>query len=130
MQNISVKKRRAVTQQRAGLASALRHRLMAKIATAKCGTIFQSISPSKINNQHLRGIGALLLRISKPPGARQSGKLAQSKDMKRQILRAIHSKQNRETTSLFGTFVNTDEMMSSKVKGETDLIRLFPAGHD
>lgn len=68
------------------------------------------------------------LRISKPPGARQSGKLAQSKDRKRQILRAIHSKQNRETTALFGNIINTDEMMSSKVKGETDLIRLFPAG--
>lgn len=111
-----------------GLASALRHRLTAH-GKNRHGKMWDHFSIYlTIKDQHLREIEALLLRISKPPGARQSGKLAQSKDMKRQILRAIHSKQNREATSLFGTFVNTDEMMSSKVKGETDLIRLFPAG--
>ncbi len=80
-----------------------------------------------IKDQHLREIEALLLRISKPPGAKQSGKLAQSKDMKRQIMRAIKSKFNRETSSLFDSFVDESDG-GIKARAETELTRLFPTG--
>jgi hypothetical protein len=111
-----------------GLASALRHRLTAH-GRNRHGKNWDHFSIYlTIKDQHLREIEALLLRISKPPGARQSGKLAQSKDMKRQILRAIRTKLTRQTTSLFGDFINTDAMLNSASKGETDLIRLFPSG--
>jgi hypothetical protein len=82
-----------------------------------------------IKDQHLREIEALLLRIGKPPGAKQSGKLAQSKDMKRQIMRAIRNKNRRETSSLFGTFVAEDDAPArTPARGETELARLFPTG--
>ncbi|MDA9460132.1 hypothetical protein XI00_38870 [Bradyrhizobium sp. CCBAU 21359] len=54
-----------------------------------------------IRDQHLREIEALLLRITRPPGARQTGKLAQSRDMKRQITRSIRAKQAKHISSLF-----------------------------
>jgi Restriction Enzyme Adenine Methylase Associated len=82
-----------------------------------------------IKDQHLREIEALLLRITKPPGAKQSGKLAQSKDMKRQIMTAIRGKLNREVSSLFDSFVHLKGEPNIKARGEaSDLLRYLPVG--
>lgn len=114
-----------------GLASAaLRHRLTAH-GKNRHGDRWDHFSIYlTINDQHLREIEALLLRITRPPGARQSGKLAQSRDMKRQIRRAIREKHNREVSSLFGGFVVThdDDDVGAKSRGDADLIRLLPTG--
>src|SRR5262245_29078273 len=91
-----------------GLANALRHRLKAH-GKNRHGEKWDHFSIYlTIKDQHLREIEALLLRITKPPGAKQSGKLAQSKDMKRQIRKAIRLKYERETSSLFDSLIYKD----------------------
>jgi hypothetical protein len=80
-----------------------------------------------IKDQHLREIEALLLRITQPEGAKQSGKLAQSKDMKRQIMRAIRVKQRRQVTSLFAKYaIGKDRADGDGV--ESDLMHYLPNG--
>jgi len=110
-----------------GLASALRHRLTAH-GKNRHGKMWDHFSIYlTIKDQHLREIEALLLRITKPPGAKQSGKLAQSKDMKRQITKAIRGKQSRQVSSLFGSFAPiVDEPLAAR--GDAGLSRLLPAG--
>jgi hypothetical protein len=111
-----------------GLASALRQRLTAH-GKNRHGKMWDHFSIYlTIKDQHLREIEALLLRITKPPGAKQSGKLAQSKDMKRQIMSAIRSKYTKEVSSLFGSFVDLAGESNSKSRGELDLIRFLPTG--
>jgi hypothetical protein len=86
-----------------GLASALRHRLAAHVKNR--GKMWDQFSIYlTIKDQHLREIEALLLRITKPPGTKQSGKLAQSKDMKRRIMKAIRGKQHKQVSSIFSSF--------------------------
>jgi hypothetical protein len=80
-----------------------------------------------IKDQHLREIEALLLRIAKPPGAKQRGKLAQSKDMRKPIARAIRRKQHSEVSSLFGRGT-APVIKRAAPDGESDLTRLLPQG--
>jgi hypothetical protein len=111
-----------------GLASALRHRLTAH-GKNRHGKMWDHFSIYlTIKDQHLREIEALLLRITKPPGAKQTGKLAQSKDMKRQIMKAIRDKQTKEVSSLFDSFIHLKDEPSGKPRGESDLIRFLPKG--
>lgn len=111
-----------------GLAGALRHRLTAH-GKNRHGKMWDHFSIYlTIKDQHLREIEALLLRITKPPGAKQSGKLAQSKDMKRQIMKAIRDKHNKEASSLFDSFAHLKEGSPGKRQGEGDLMRFLPAG--
>jgi hypothetical protein len=78
-----------------------------------------------IKVQHLREIEALLLRIANPDGAKQRGKLAQSKDMRRRIKRAIREKQYSEVSSLFGRETTP---VPGHLKGDSSLRRLLPQG--
>ena len=87
-----------------GLASVLRNRLKAH-GKNRHGKLWDHFSIYlTIKDQHLREIEALLLRITQPPGAKQSGKLAQSRDMKRQIMKAIREKQAKEVSALFARY--------------------------
>jgi hypothetical protein len=112
-----------------GLASALRNRLTAH-GKNRHGNSWDHFSVYlTIRDQHLREIEALLLRITRPPGAKQTGKLAQSKDMKRQIMRAIRSKQAEHISSLFDwRQVREDDEKPTHVRGESELVRLLPMG--
>lgn len=110
-----------------GLATALRSRLKAHVRNRHSNSWDSFSIYLTIKDQHLREIEALLLRIAKPPGARQRGKLAQSKDMRRRIAQAIRQKQYSEVSSLFGrgtapTAKRTDQ------RGESELTRLLPQG--
>lgn len=109
-----------------GLASALRNRLTAH-GKNRHGKLWDHFSIYlTIKDQHLREIEAMLLRITQPPGAKQSGKLAQSKDMKRQIMRAIRDKQARQIASLFARYsIEQDE---PDVTSEGELKQLLPNG--
>jgi hypothetical protein len=115
----------------AGLASALRNRLTAH-GKNRHGNSWDHFSVYlTIRDQHLREIEALLLRITRPPGARQTGKLAQSRDMKRQITRAIRAKQAKHLSSLFDWRQPQEGPNRPKkiaARGESDLIRLLPSG--
>lgn len=113
-----------------GLASALRNRLTAH-GKNRHGNSWDHFSVYlTIRDQHLREIEALLLRITRPPGAKQTGKLAQSRDMKRQIMRAIRSKQAKHISALFDWrgAREDDGKRPAKVRGESDLVRLLPRG--
>lgn len=112
-----------------GLASALRNRLTAH-GKNRHGNSWDHFSVYlTIRDQHLREIEALLLRITRPPGAKQSGKLAQSRDLKRQIKRSIRSKQAKQMSSLFDWGpIRDDDEIPAKVRGETELVRLLPTG--
>lgn len=110
-----------------GLASALRHRLHAH-GKNRHGNSWDHFSIYlTIKDQHIREIEALLLRIAKPPGAKQSGKLAQSKDMKRRIQAAIRAKQAEEIQALFAGKLRS-KAEAIKVAGDPDLARLLPTG--
>jgi hypothetical protein len=85
-----------------GLATTLRGRLRAHIKNKHGGSWDRFSIYLTIKDQHLREIEAILLRIARPIGAKQRGKLAQSKDMRRRISRAIREKQNSEVSLLFG----------------------------
>lgn len=111
-----------------GLASALRNRLTAH-GKNRHGNSWDHFSVYlTIRDQHLREIEALLLRITRPPGARQTGKLAQSRDMKRQIMGAIRTKQAKHISSLFDWRQVREEQEQLKVRGDSELVRLLPRG--
>lgn len=110
-----------------GLASALRNRLTAH-GKNRHGKHWDHFSIYlTIKDQHLREIEALLLRITQPPGAKQSGKLAQSKDMKRQIMKAIREKQAKQISSLFARY-KIDDASAIPNSGEADLAHYLPNG--
>jgi hypothetical protein len=84
-----------------------------------------------IKDQHLREIEALMLRIASPPGAKMQGRLAQSRDMRRSITRAIKQKQSREVSSLFiklGVARAAERLAQESNHHDPDLIRLLPLG--
>lgn len=111
-----------------GLATGLRGRLKAHIRN-RHGVSWDRFSIYlTIKDQHLREIEALLLRISNPVGAKQRGKLAQSRDMRGRVRKAVREKQYSEVSSLFGretTPVRPDR--KGPTKGE-NLRRLLPQG--
>ncbi len=109
-----------------GLATALRGRLRAHVRN-RHGTSWDRFSIYlTIKDQHLREIEALLLRIANPIGAKQRGKLAQSKDMRRRIKRAIREKQYSEVSSLFGRETTPVKQQRSSKGRDGDLRRLLP----
>jgi len=108
-----------------GLASGLRGRLKAHIKDRHGGAWDRFSIYLTIKDQHLREIEALLLRIAKPIGAKQRGKLAQSKDMRRRISRAIREKQYSEVASLFGRGTTP---VGQKAERDNLLRRLLPQG--
>lgn len=101
-----------------GLANALRGRLKAHVKNRHGNSWDRFSIYLTIKDQHLREIEALLLRIANPPGAKQRGRLAQSKDMRRRIARAIREKQYRQTTPV--------KSFPSGV--DSELVRLLPQG--
>jgi hypothetical protein len=111
-----------------GLAKTLRQRLTAHGKNRHGNQWDQFSIYLTIKDQHLREIEALLLRIAKPPGAKQTGKLAQSRDMKRELMRAVRSKQQREVSKLFGGRFVLDKDDGVKIRGDVELNRLFPTG--
>jgi hypothetical protein len=109
-----------------GLATALRSRLKAHVKNRHSNSWDSFSIYLTIRDQHLREIEALLLRIAKPPGARQRGKLAQSQDMRKRIAQAIRRKQTSEVSSLFGKRLAA---VAAPAKGtDTTLTRLLPQG--
>lgn len=109
-----------------GLATALRGRLKAHVRNRHGNSWDRFSIYLTIKDQHLREIEALLLRIANPPGARQRGKLAQSKDMRRQLTRAIRRKQRSEVSSLFSPI--RAMKIAQKTGAESDLVKLLPQG--
>jgi len=69
-----------------------------------------------------------LLRIANPEGAKQRGKLAQSRDMRRRIKRAIREKQYSEVSSLFGRETTPVREVDGHPKRDSGLRRLLPQG--
>jgi hypothetical protein len=110
-----------------GLATALRGRLRAHVKNRHGNSWDRFSIYLTIKDQHLREIEALLLRIANPPGAKQRGKLAQSKDMRRRIANAIRRKQKSEVTSLFSTKSKAVQL-ANKTGVESELVRLLPQG--
>ena len=110
-----------------GLAKTLRNRLTAH-GRNRHGKLWDHFSIYlTIKDQHIREIEAMLLRITQPPGAKQSGKLAQSKDMKRQIMKAIQDKQAKQVSSLFAKYAIGDDV-DKKNGPESDVSRFLPNG--
>jgi hypothetical protein len=108
-----------------GLATGLRGRLRAHVKNRHRASWDRFSIYLTIKDQHLREIEALLLRIANPEGAKQRGKLAQSKDMRRGIARAIREKQYSEASALFGRETTP---VKNLVDGDSDLRRLLPQG--
>lgn len=107
-----------------GLASALLDRLLTHLKNKKWDQFSIYLT---IRDQHLREIEAILLRITRPPDAKNAGKLVQSKDMRRHMQAAIRRKNHVETSSLFGSLSPPARRLRSR-RGESDLIRLLPNG--
>ena len=113
-----------------GLATGLRGRLKAHVKN-RHGLSWDRFSIYlTIKDQHLREIEALILRIASPPGAKQRGKLAKSRDMRRRIAAAIREKQSEQISALFArrrSGDNEDEIAPIRTKN-AQLIRLLPLG--
>jgi hypothetical protein len=110
-----------------GLATALRGRLKAHIRNRHAQS-WDSFSIYLTNrDQHLREIEALALRIAAPEGARQKGKFAKSRDMRRRIMRAIRDKHWSEVSALFGTSRRRADQESASSDASA-LSRLLPQG--
>jgi len=111
-----------------GLATGLRGRLKAHVKNRHGGSWDRFSIYLTIKDQHLREIEALLLRIANLVGAKQRGKLAQSKDMRRGIARAIREKQHNEASALFGR-ESTPVQNARRADGvDSVLHRLLPQG--
>ncbi len=111
-----------------GLATGLRGRLKAHVKNRHRESWDRFSIYLTIRDQHLREIEALLLRIANPPGAKQRGKLAQSKDMRRGIARAIREKQSNEASALFGRETTPVRNQKQSDGRDNDLLRLLPQG--
>ncbi len=111
-----------------GLATALRGRLRAHVKNRHGSSWDRFSIYLTIKDQHLREIEALLLRIANPIGAKQRGKLAQSKDMRRGIARAIRDKQYSEVSSLFGRETTPVQNLQRADGVDSELHRLLPQG--
>jgi hypothetical protein len=110
-----------------GLATALRGRLRAHVKNRHGSSWDRFSIYLTIKDQHLREIEALLLRIAKPIGAKQRGRLAQSRDMRRRLLRAIRTKQDDEVKGLFGR--DTSPVKDTESESvDNELVRLLPQG--
>lgn len=111
-----------------GLATGLRGRLRAHVRNRHGGSWDRFSIYLTIKDQHLREIEALLLRIANPEGAKQRGKLAQSRDMRRRITKAIREKQYAEVSTLFGRATTPVGESKRQSKGDSDLRRFLPQG--
>jgi hypothetical protein len=111
-----------------GLATGLRGRLKAHVKNRHGASWDRFSIYLTIKDQHLREIEALLLRIANPEGAKQRGKLAQSKDMRRGIARAIRQKQYSEASALFGRESTPVQNLRRVKDADSDLHRLLPQG--
>ena len=112
-----------------GLATGLRGRLRAHVKNQHSASWDRFSIYLTIKDQHLREIEALLLRIANPTGAKQRGKLAQSRDMSRRIRRAIREKQYSEVSSLFGRETTpVRQGRRARSKKSDGLRRLLPQG--
>jgi hypothetical protein len=111
-----------------GLAKALRGRLRAHVKNRHSRAWDRFSIYLTIKDQHLREIEALLLRIAKPEGAKQRGRLAQSRDMRRRIQKAIRQKQYSEVADLFGLGTSPVGQKSDERKKRGELRRLLPQG--
>ena len=111
-----------------GLATALRGRLKAHGKNQHGNSWDRFSIYLTMKDQHLREIEALLLRIANPPGAKQRGKLAQSKDMRRRLTRALREKQSGEVSSLFGRATTPVKKHRSGNSRNGELRRLLPQG--
>jgi len=115
-----------------GLATRLSGRLKAHIRDAHRNAWDRFSIYLTINDQHLKELEALLLRISNPPGNKQSGKLAGSKDMRRPLRRAVRQKLENEVSTLFGHSSEGEEPKIGRRDGDhagsEELARLLPRG--
>jgi hypothetical protein len=113
-----------------GLATALRHRLKAHLKNRHINSWDSFSVYLTIKDQHLREIEALMLRLARPSGAKQRGRLAQSKDLKRSITRAIKQKHNREVSSLFVRLNLVRAVEEGRLLKSSDpqLLHLLPNG--
>ena len=111
-----------------GLATALRGRLRAHLRNRHRNSWDRFSIYLTIKDQHLREIEALLLRIARPKGAKQRGRLSQSRDLRRTIRRAIREKQHSEVLALFGRETSPVGETRRKSGGESTLRRLLPQG--
>jgi hypothetical protein len=116
-----------------GLATVLRGRLKAH-GKNKHGQSWDRFSVYfTAKDQHLPEIEALMLRIAHPPGAKQRGKLARSRDMRGRIARAIREKQAHEAANLFERRgrhgENGDHLPAKPIRRtRSELVRLLPLG--
>lgn len=81
-----------------------------------------------INNQHLKEIEALILRIADPPANKQSGKLAGSRDMWRSIKGAVRQKAVEQIKDLGRKSYFDEEDLDEENGQDSALAKLLPRG--
>lgn len=112
-----------------GLASGLASRLKAHTRYRHRNKWDQFSIYLTINDRHLKEIENLALQIAAPKGNKLGGKLAGSKDIRRQMRAEIRKKQNLAVSSLFDAPRTRPPSRSSKSDREANtLTRLLPAG--
>ncbi len=85
-----------------GLASNLRSRLAHHLKDRHHGSWDRFSVYLTIGDSHLRELEALILRIVKPAGNKQKGKLPRSEDIRRAFVRGMRQRQKDELRALVG----------------------------
>ena len=85
-----------------GLASNLRSRLKMHLKDRHQNSWDRFSVYLTIGDKHLRELEALILRIVKPPGNKQQGKLPRSEDIRRRFARDVRQRQREELRALIG----------------------------
>ena len=90
-----------------GLASNLRSRLAHQLRDRHHNSWDRFSVYLTIGDSHLRELETLILRIVKPVGNKQKGKLPRSEDIRRAFARDMRQRQNTELRSLLGREIPT-----------------------
>lgn len=113
-----------------GLASNLRMRLAHHLRDRHYDSWDRFSVYLTIGDSHLRELESLILRIVKPKGNKQSGKLGGSEDLKKRFRRNIKEQQRRELDILLGTPVKILKAAKSKEisKGKRAVLAKYAGG--
>jgi hypothetical protein len=111
-----------------GLATNLRTRLKQHLTDRHRGLWNRFSIYLTIGDDHIRELEALVLRIVKPKGNRQIGRLRQSENLKKMLARDLRKRYRKELASLIGRKFKDEENASRMVDDDSPVLLKYITG--
>jgi hypothetical protein len=112
-----------------GLAKALSGRVRQHLRDRHKETWDQFSIYLTVRDQHIKELESLVLRIAKPKGNAQGGRLSGSRDLKKKLQQAVKQQYQQEVAGLFARSARAAKALRNGDKGEKEkLLQLFPEG--